>query len=43
MQGSQFGCHFCFGRVAVLVAVARKIILRVKEKPGRAITGARHK
>jgi hypothetical protein len=43
MRGSQNGCHFYFGRMAVLVAVARKIILLVKEKPGRAITGARHK
>jgi hypothetical protein len=42
MRGSRIGCHFYFGRVAVLVAVGLKIILRVKEKFGRAITGTHH-
>jgi hypothetical protein len=34
---------FYFWRVAVLVAVAPKYILRMKEKPGPAITGALRK
>jgi hypothetical protein len=43
MRGSQIGCHFYFGRVAVLVAVGAKIILRMKERPGRAITRPQQK
>ena len=43
MRGSQIGCHFYFGRVAVLVAVGQKIILRMEERPGPATTGALRK
>jgi hypothetical protein len=34
MRGGQIGCHFYFGRVAVLVAVGLKIILCMEENPG---------
>jgi hypothetical protein len=34
MRGSQIGCHFYFGRVAVLVAVGQKVILCMEENSG---------
>jgi hypothetical protein len=43
MRGGQIGCHFYFGRVAVLVAVGLKIISRMEENSGTTITGALRK
>jgi len=40
MRGSQIGCLFYFVQATVLVAVAQKIILRVKENPATLTTSA---